>query len=108
MVRRGRHLSLSSLVGGEARRPSQSGEEPETRAGEEGVSHPTTRHSLSLPKLWLSLFLIFLYLAKVPPSFFSRMTTAAARTGFKLSQSIEMLQELQQGQARPGGSSNPS
>ena len=37
--------------------------------------------SLSFPKLWLRRFLIFLYLAKVPPSFFSRNTTPAPGNG---------------------------
>ena len=36
-------------------------------------------NSLNFPKLWLSLFLIFLTLAKVPPSFFSRRTTPRRR-----------------------------
>ena len=39
--------------------------------------------SLSFPKLWLRRFLIFLYLAKVPPllSFFSLSTTPAPGKG---------------------------
>ena len=44
--------------------------------------HHIISSSLSFPKLWLSRFLIFLYLAKVPPpSFFSRSTTPVPGNG---------------------------
>ena len=90
-------LSLSSLVGGEALRISESGEEPEPVKAEQSTwiwifaavshhqhyrDHHIISSSLSFPKLWLSRFLIFLYLAKVPPpSFFSRSTTPVPGNG---------------------------
>ena len=47
---------------------------------EGGIGEGKVRGPLSLPKLWLSRFLIFLYLAKVPPpSFFSLITTPGCR-----------------------------
>ena len=53
------------------------GEAKKETVGEQGLG---LRYSLNFPKLWLSLFLIFLYLAKVPPpSFFSRITTPSTQ-----------------------------
>ena len=74
-------LSLSSLLGGETRRLSvESGEDPSRLSAAVILINITVIYSvmpdlLNLPKLWLSRFLIFFTLARVPPSFFPLRTT---------------------------------